>query len=120
PIPGALLAVPDSCFFDPGPDTGGPCFANHLTATVTGGVTVNSAAFVDRTHVALDINTVSASAGAKNVTICNPDGQCRTGNNILTITGGAFTPTPTPTFTRTFTPTFTPTRTPTPGLAYFT
>jgi hypothetical protein len=125
-ITGSLVAEPDSGFFDPGPDTGGPGFANHLTATVTGGVMVNSATFVDRTHVTLDINTVSASAGGKNVTICNPDGQCRTGNNILTITGGAFTATPTstptPTFTRTFTPTFTqtPTRTPTPGLAYFT
>jgi hypothetical protein len=120
--------VADSGFFDPGPDTGGPGFANHLTATVTGGVTVNSASFVDRTHVTLDINTVSASAGAKNVTICNPDGQCRTGNGILTITGGAFTATPTqtptptltrtftqtPTITQTFTRTFTPTFTQTP------
>jgi hypothetical protein len=114
-ITGSLGVEPDSGFFDPGPDTGGPGFSNHLTATVSGGVTVNSATFVDRTHVTLNISTVGAPTGTKNVTVCNPDAQCRTGNNILTVTA-VFTPTNTPTPTGTPTPTITLTFTRTPTL----
>src|SRR5262249_47918397 len=38
-----------SGFFDPGDDPGGPGFANHLSATASGGVVVNSATFIDPT-----------------------------------------------------------------------
>ncbi len=73
-----------SGFFDPG--TG---FANRIGASVTGGVVVNSITYTDPTHVTLDLNTIAASAGAKNVTVTNPDGQFATGTGILTVTGGA-------------------------------
>ena len=73
-----------SGFFDPGFG-----FANHLTASVSGGVTVNSATFIDPTHVQLDISTVGAPPGAKNVTIINPDGQMLTGVGILTVPNAA-------------------------------
>ena len=76
-----------SAYFDPGPDTGGPGYANHITASVNHGVAVNSVTFTDPTHVTLSVNTVAATAGAANVTITNPDGQSSTGNGILTIAG---------------------------------
>jgi hypothetical protein len=100
-----------SGFFDPGPDTGGPGFMNHLTATVTGGVAVNSTTFTSATSVTLSLDTTAATTGAKNVTICNPDGQCVAGVGILTVTGGVATTTPTPTSTMTPTSTITPTPT---------
>jgi hypothetical protein len=90
----------DSGFFDPGPDTGGPGYANRIQASVSGGVTVNSVTFNDPTHVTLDLNTTAAPAGNKNVTITNPDGQNATGNNILTVTVDS-TPPATPTITAT-------------------
>ncbi len=62
-------------FFDPGADAGGPGYANHLSASVTGGITVNSASFVDATHVTLNLNTSGASNGTYTITIANPDGQ---------------------------------------------
>lgn len=83
-------SVSGSGFFDPGPDTGGPGFLDRLTASVTGGVTVNSATYVSPTSVMLDVSTVGATTGAKDVHICNPDGQCLTGNGILTVTGQSF------------------------------
>ncbi|MDQ3812937.1 MAG: hypothetical protein M3347_03195, partial [Armatimonadota bacterium] len=67
-------------FYDPGPG-----FPNRLTASVSGGVVVNSVTYVDPTHVTLDLNTTSASPGPVNVTITNPDGQSRTGTGILTV-----------------------------------
>jgi hypothetical protein len=77
-----------SGFFDPGPDTGGPGFAKHITASVDGGVTVNSVTYTDPTHVTLNLNTSAASAGGKNVTIINPDGQSRTACLIQVGDGG--------------------------------
>jgi hypothetical protein len=65
-------------FFDPGGDVSGPGFANHLTAAVTGGIIVNSAAFVDATHVTLNLNTLPAASGTYTITITNPDGQTTT------------------------------------------
>ena len=121
-ITGTTVPSPGSGFFDPGPDTGGPGFASNITASVTGGVTVNSITFVSTTSVTLDVNTVSAAPGTKNVTVCNPDGQCRTGTGILTVSAALPpTPTSTPTLTQTKTPTvtltptltWTPTKTPT-------
>jgi hypothetical protein len=80
--------VNGSGFFDPGPDTGGPGFPNHINAAVDGGVTVNSVTYIDPTHVSLDLNTASASAGGKNVTIINPDGRNKTGCVIQVGEGG--------------------------------
>ncbi|MCI0330826.1 MAG: hypothetical protein L0196_07730 [candidate division Zixibacteria bacterium] len=79
-------SVSGSEFFDPGADIGGPGFPNHISATVSGGVTVNSVTFNSPTSVTLNISTVGASLGSQSVTITNPDGQSRTGNNLLTIT----------------------------------
>jgi hypothetical protein len=62
-------------FFDPGTDAGGPGYANHLTASISGGITVNNATFVDATHVTLSLNTAAASNGTYTITITNPDGQ---------------------------------------------
>ena len=94
-------------FFDPGPDPGGPGFANHLTVTVTGGITVNSAQIVlpaspatQRVlQVALSLNTTGATTGTKTVSIVNPDGQGKSaaiisvvGNRLpVSRTGGPYT-----------------------------
>ena len=76
-----------SGFFDPGPDTGGPGYPNHLQAAVGGGVTLNPGgiAFNDGTHVTLNISTVGTPNGAKNITITNPDGQVVTGLGVLNV-----------------------------------
>lgn len=76
-----------SGFFDPGSDPAGPGFTNRLTASVSGGVTVNSVTFTNATTVTLNISTVGASGGAKNVTITNPDGQQATGTLVFCIGG---------------------------------
>jgi hypothetical protein len=119
-IVGDLSSNADAGFFDPGPDTGGPGFSNRINASVTGGVTVNSITCNNPTSVTLNISTVGAAIGAQSVTVCNPDGQCRTGANILTVSAPlatatpTLTSTPTRTFTATATLTATPTRTFTP------
>ncbi len=64
-----------SAFFDPGPDTGGPGFANRLEASVDGGVVVNDVTFADPTHITLDLDTASADGSIKTLTVVNPDGQ---------------------------------------------
>jgi hypothetical protein len=73
--------VNGSGFFDPGAG-----FPNHISASVSGGVTVNSVTYVNPTTVTLNISTVGASVGLKNVTITNPDGQSTTGTGVLTVT----------------------------------
>lgn len=75
-----------SGFFDPGPDAGGPGFANHISASVSGGVIVNSVTFNTATQVTLNLNTVGIPSGLKDVTITNPDGQSMTTVGILNIT----------------------------------
>jgi PKD repeat protein len=84
-----------SGFFDPGPDTGGPGFSNHISATVNGGgVTVNSVTFSNATNITLNV-TVAANAtvGARTVTVTNPDGQAQTSvSGILTIVGNPVAP----------------------------
>jgi len=103
-----------SGFYDPGTNLAPPALPfNHISATVTGGVVVNSVTYTDPTHVTLNLNTTGASAGAKDVTITNPDGQSRTGVGILTVTI-AGTPTATATGTPSPTATSTATSTPTP------
>ena len=86
-------SVNGSGFFDPGSDPGGPGFANHISAQVGGGVTVNSVTYVDPTHVTLDLNTVGAPTGLKSITITNPDGQSRSCEAPLLV--GSGTPPPT-------------------------
>ncbi len=74
-----------SGFFDPGPDTGGPGFANQIAATVDGGVTVNSVIYTDPTHVTLDLSTVGATTGLRSLTVTNPDGQSVMVPSFLTV-----------------------------------
>ena len=78
-------------FFDPGADTGGPGFANHIAAAVNGGgVTVNSVTFSNPTNITINV-TVSASAiaGDRTVTVTNPDGRSSTSASaIVTILAG--------------------------------
>jgi hypothetical protein len=76
-----------SGFFDPGPDTGGPGFANRLEGAVDGGVSVNATTFTDPTHVTIDVDTSAASAGSKGVTITNPDGQSDSTPALLNVSG---------------------------------
>jgi hypothetical protein len=87
-----------SGFFDPGTNLSAPALAfSHLTATVSGGVVVNSATYVNPTTATLDLNTTGAAAGNVDVTIVNPDGQSSTGTGTLTLfTGPATVPTITP------------------------
>jgi hypothetical protein len=72
-----------SGFFDPG-----SAFPNRLTAAVNGGgVTVNSITYTDATHLTLNISVAAgATAGARTVTVTNPDGQSTTSaTGLLTI-----------------------------------
>jgi len=73
-------SVNGSGFFDPGPG-----FTKRLQASISGGVTINSVTYVNPTQVILNISTVGAVAGARNITITNPDGQSATGNNLINI-----------------------------------
>jgi hypothetical protein len=77
-------SVSGSEFFDPGADAGGPGFANRISASIPG-VTVNSVTFNSPTQVTLNISTVGATVGLKNITVTNPDGQFATGNNLINI-----------------------------------
>jgi hypothetical protein len=73
-------SISGSGFFDPGAG-----FANQIGGSVSAGVVVNSVSYTNPTRVDLNLNTTGAAAGAKNVTITNPDGQSRTGNGILNV-----------------------------------
>jgi hypothetical protein len=72
--------VSGSGFFDPGAS-----FPKRLTAAVSGGVTVNSVTYTSPTQITLNVSTIGASAGTKNVTVTNPDGQALTGNALITV-----------------------------------
>jgi hypothetical protein len=74
--------VNGSGFFDPG-----PTFAKHIAATVSGGLTVNSVTYTSPTQITLNLSTVGATAGTKDVTVTNPDGQALTGTALITVTG---------------------------------
>lgn len=80
-------AVSGSGFYDPGADMAAPALPfNHITASVSGGdVTVNSVTYTDPTHITININTVGAVQGARNITVTNPDGQTLTGTGIFSI-----------------------------------
>ena len=75
-----------SGFFDPGSS-----FPNHISATVGGsGVTVNSVTFTSPTQIVLNVTVAAnATAGARTITVTNPDGQAATSaSGILTVTAG--------------------------------
>ena len=61
-----------SGFFDPGPG-----FPNHIAASVDGaGVSVNGVTYLDPTNIVLNVSVASdAAAGARAITVTNPDGQ---------------------------------------------
>jgi hypothetical protein len=77
-----------SGFYDPGTNLPAPALPfNHIAATVSGGVTVNSVTYTDPTHVTLNLNTNTATVGNQTITVTNPDGQSLTSSTgILTIT----------------------------------
>ncbi|HEX7394929.1 MAG TPA: Ig-like domain repeat protein [Anaerolineaceae bacterium] len=77
-----------SGFFDTPASLTGAC-RTRLLAAVSGGVSVNSVTFTDPTHLTLNISTAGAAAGAKDVTITNPDGQSVIGTAILTVSATA-------------------------------
>ena len=55
-----------SGFYDPGTDLSSPALPfSHITASVTGGVTVNSVTYNTPTTVTLDLNTTAASTGLR-------------------------------------------------------
>jgi hypothetical protein len=88
-----------SGFYDtPASLSGEPC--RTRLASAVSGVIVNSVTWNSPTEVTLSLDTTSATAGAKNVTITNPDGQSAMGSGILTITSGC-TPPATPTASNT-------------------
>lgn len=74
------LSADGAGFYDPG-----EAFNCRLRASATGGVVVNSVGYINPTTAVLNITTVNATAGAKSITITNPDGQTATGVNILTV-----------------------------------
>jgi hypothetical protein len=62
-----------SGFFDPGAG-----FPNRISASLSGGIVVNSATFNTPTQVTLNLNTSGVPDGFYTVTITNPDGQSAT------------------------------------------
>lgn len=75
-----------SGFYDPGANLAAPAQPyNHIAATVSGGVIVNSVTYTDPTHITLNINTTAASVGFQTITVTNPDGQTITSAAILNI-----------------------------------
>ena len=86
-LTGASLAVTGtsssgSGFFDPGPG-----FLRRLAASFSGaGVTVTGVTYSSPTSLTLTVNTVGAAAGARTLTVTNPDGQVAQRASALTIT----------------------------------
>ena len=79
-------SVSGSGFYDPGANLPAPAVAfNHIAATLTNGVTVNSVTYTDATHITLNLNTMSATGGYANITVTNPDQQAITGTSLLKI-----------------------------------
>ncbi|HVF51800.1 MAG TPA: lamin tail domain-containing protein [Pyrinomonadaceae bacterium] len=79
-------SVAGSEFYDPGADIAGAEPFNHITATVSGGVTVNSVTYNTPTQVTLNVSTVGATLGPQTITVTNPDGQSMTGTATITVT----------------------------------
>ncbi len=72
-----------SAFYDPGAG-----FNCHIGATVSGGVVVNSVTYNGTKSITLNISTLSATNGPKDVTVTNPDGQSVTGQGVFSVGGG--------------------------------
>jgi hypothetical protein len=81
-------ATAGSGFYDPGTNLPSPALPfNHIAATVSGGVIVNSITYTDPTHITLNLNTSAATVGNQTITVTNPDGQSLTSaTGILSIT----------------------------------
>ena len=74
-----------SGFYDPGADLSAPALPfNHIGASVSGGIVVNSITYTDPTHVTLNLNTTASTSATHTITITNPDGQSITSGSILT------------------------------------
>ena len=74
-----------SGFFDPGANLPAPALPfNHIAASVSGGIVVNSITYTDPTHVTLNLNTTASTSATHTITITNPDGQSLTSGFILT------------------------------------
>ncbi|MFN7977893.1 MAG: fibronectin type III domain-containing protein [Vicinamibacterales bacterium] len=67
-------------FFDPGAG-----FARRIAASFGAGVTVTNVVVNSPTSLTLTLNTVGATAGARTLTVTNPDGQTSTLASALTI-----------------------------------
>jgi subtilisin-like proprotein convertase family protein len=83
-------AINGAGFYDPGAG-----FGCRLQAQISGGVTVNSVTYLNPTTIRLTVSTVNASAGLKNVTVINPDGQTVSANQLLTIGNCTYAAAPT-------------------------
>jgi len=67
-------------FYDPGSG-----FSNRISASINGGVTVNSTTYNSSTQATLNVSTVGATTGTKTVTITNPDGQFVSSSTIFDV-----------------------------------
>lgn len=74
-----------SGFFDPGPDSGGPGFSNHIIAVVGGGIIINSLTYYSPDKILINLSTNSVPDGFYDVSITNPDGQSKTGAGIIQV-----------------------------------
>jgi uncharacterized repeat protein (TIGR01451 family) len=72
--PSLKVALTGANWYNP-PATGMSSCRTSIGVTVGGGVTVNSVTYVSPTRIDVDLSTVSATVGAKTVTVTNPDGQ---------------------------------------------
>jgi PKD repeat protein len=84
------ISVAGSEYFDPGQDIGGPGYSNHITAAISGaGVTINGVTFSNVTNIVLNLSvSANALAGARTLTVTNPDGQSAASTpGIITILG---------------------------------
>jgi hypothetical protein len=77
-------SVTGSGFYDTPSTLTDPC-RKRITATVSGGVTVNSVTYMDPTHISLNLSTAGAASGFRNLTVTNPDGQAIVANNFLNV-----------------------------------
>ncbi len=94
--------APDGAgFFDPtDPGTPYPDY-DHIAATVSNDVVVNSVTVTNRAHLTLDLDTSAATPGYASITITNPDGQSSTCSHALIVDSDSTVPaTPTPTETK--------------------
>ena len=83
--------VSGSGFYDPGANLPSPALAfSHISATVSGGVVVNSVTYTNPTTITLNITTTAASLGNQTITVTNPDGQSvASASGILNIAADA-------------------------------